>query len=394
MGMFDTIYFDKKYTCPVCDAEIASTQTKEFEQTLDEYHVNDCVSHAEEIRIIKDELFCDTCSKFTGKNVYIVVVRGILVGVADTLEEARELSNSLNLEKLILWYHDLYRRFTGERAEKGSYERFLRELCEWHSERLHEKEDEEVRKRVWFIWNRSHLKGALNPIESIERFLTSKKMKSSLDELWDKGQEVLDIYYPEDIKVGEELWYADVYQDEVNEACRMNWTWTVISKKQLDADGEKEDDQPEWMIVVDSPFSDEVLREAVGKWLRNYGYKFELRMIPFEQAKGSGMLKYLKEEVGKIEKEETIPFETVEKELLEETVKDTANLIESRKDRKRVFYHNGLYGSLVPDVEHDRLIGKIEGIGKDVVYEGKTVKECEHRFREAVSGYLETLGNS
>lgn len=389
MGMFDTIYFDKKYTCPACDAEIASTQTKEFEQTLDEYHVKDCVFHAEEIRIIREELFCDSCSKFTGKNVYIVVVRGILVGVADTLEEAKDLSNSLNLEKLILWYHDLYKRFTGERTEKESYERFLRELCEWYSERLHEKEDEEVRKRVWFVLNRRHLKGALSPIESVERFLTSKKMSRALDGLWDKGQEVLDIYHPEDIKVGEEFWYADVYQDEVNEACRMNWTWTVISKKQLDVDGEKEDEQPEWVIVVDLPFSDEVVREAVGKWLRDYGYKFELRMIPFEQAKGSGMLKYLDEEVGKIKKEETIPFETVEKRLSEETVKETANLIESKRDRKRVFYHNGFYGSLVPDVENDRLIGKIEGIGKDVVYEGKTVKECEQRFREAVSRYLE-----
>ena len=85
MGMYDTIYFDKKYTCPACNAEIDSTQTKDFEQTLDEYHVKDCVSHAEEIRIIKDELFCDSCSKFTGKNAYIVVVRGTPPVYVDTI---------------------------------------------------------------------------------------------------------------------------------------------------------------------------------------------------------------------------------------------------------------------------------------------------------------------
>ena len=32
-------------------------------------------------------------------------------------------------------------------------------------------------------------------------------------------------------------------------------------------------------------------------------------------------------------------------------------------------------------------VGRIEGIAQDIVYEGKTVGECEQRFREAVSGY-------
>jgi hypothetical protein len=30
-------------------------------------------------------------------------------------------------------------------------------------------------------------------------------------------------------------------------------------------------------------------------------------------------------------------------------------------------------------------LGKIEGIDEDIVYEGRTVRECEQRFREAVS---------
>ena len=32
MGMFDTIYFDKAYTCPKCQKRIYSTQTKAFEE--------------------------------------------------------------------------------------------------------------------------------------------------------------------------------------------------------------------------------------------------------------------------------------------------------------------------------------------------------------------------
>ncbi|GFP19080.1 hypothetical protein HKBW3S03_00584 [Candidatus Hakubella thermalkaliphila] len=98
MGMFDTVCFDKAYTCPLCHGKIDSIQVKEFENVLENYRVKDCPSHAEEIRIIKDELFCDTCSKHIGKSIYIVVGRGILLGIVDTLEEAKKLLNDLNLD--------------------------------------------------------------------------------------------------------------------------------------------------------------------------------------------------------------------------------------------------------------------------------------------------------
>ena len=39
MGMFDTIYFDRKYTCPVCNGEIGSIQVKEFENLLENHRV-------------------------------------------------------------------------------------------------------------------------------------------------------------------------------------------------------------------------------------------------------------------------------------------------------------------------------------------------------------------
>lgn len=84
---------------------------------MEDYQVKDCISHAEEIRIIKDEL-CNNCLKNTGINIYIVVNRGILVGIAESLEEAKKLLGELNLEKLISWYHDLYQRYIGEKKEK------------------------------------------------------------------------------------------------------------------------------------------------------------------------------------------------------------------------------------------------------------------------------------
>jgi len=38
MGMFDTIYFEKPYDCPVCSSKIDSVQVKEFENLLESYH--------------------------------------------------------------------------------------------------------------------------------------------------------------------------------------------------------------------------------------------------------------------------------------------------------------------------------------------------------------------
>jgi len=45
MGIFDTIYFGKAYFCPKCHAKIDSTQTKAFENLLEDYRVGDCASH-------------------------------------------------------------------------------------------------------------------------------------------------------------------------------------------------------------------------------------------------------------------------------------------------------------------------------------------------------------
>ena len=387
MGMFDTVYFDKARTCPLCQGKIYSVQTKAFENMLEDFHVNDCIGHAEEIMILKDELFCDNCSKFTGKSIYIVVGRGILLGITDTLEEAKKLLNDLNQEKLLLWYHDLYQRYIGERKEKHSYGRFLEDLREWYGERLYERPETDAFERIRFILNSSHLEGALNPVESIERFMTYNMMRKALQELQEEGREILDIYYAEEMSPGEESWSVDVYQDELNERCHLNWTWTVISKKQLEQDGEKEEELPEWDVVVEEPFSDEVVCKAIEKWLRGRGYEFGVRMIALEQARGSGLIKELKERKVESEESEAVPMESLEREMEAEENKRIAEFIAARGDKRKVFYYAGFYGSLVADVESDRLLGKIEGIDEYIVYEGNTVRECERRFREAVSRY-------
>jgi hypothetical protein len=141
------------------------------------------------------------------------------------------------------------------------------------------------------------------------------------------------------------------------------------------------------MVVVEEPFSDEVVCKAVEKWLRGRGYEFGVRMIELEQARGSGLIKELRDRREELEKGETMPMERLERELEEEENKRSADFIDAKGDKRKVFYYDGFYGSVVVDVESDRLLGKIEGIDEDIVYEGRTVRECEQRFREAVSRY-------
>ncbi len=73
--------------------------------------------------------------------------------------------------------------------------------------------------------------------------------------------------------------------------------------------------------------------------------------------------------------------------MKEEERKGLADFVDARADKRKVCYYKGFYGLLVADVESDKLVGKIEGIDEDIVYECRTVKECEPRFREAVMRY-------
>lgn len=177
MGMFDTIVFDKAYSCPQCGAEIASTQTKAFDQTLSSYQVKDCISHAEDIRIVKEELFCHTCSNFGGQYVYLVVVRGILVGVLDTLQAAEGLLHDLNLEKMILWYHDLFKRYEAESREKWGARNFMRHVVEWFEKGYHKLDEGAAKQKSLFIWDKEYLQDAKEPLEAIRKHLAEKEDK-------------------------------------------------------------------------------------------------------------------------------------------------------------------------------------------------------------------------
>jgi hypothetical protein len=95
----------------------------------------------------------------------------------------------------------------------------------------------------------------------------------------------------------------------------------------------------------------------------------------------------LREREAESEEHEAVSMEMMERKLKEEENKRLADFIAARGDKRKFFYYEGFYGSLVADVESNRLVGKIEGIDEDIIYEGKTVRECEKEFREAMSRY-------
>ncbi len=180
MGMFDTINIEKSYNCSHCGSEIRSVQTKEFGNTLSDYHAKDCVSHAEDVRIVKEQLFCDKCHEFIDEYVYLVVARGILIGVTDSLKDAQAMLNGINLEKMILWYHDLYEKYRVELREKQKSLGFMRQVIEWFEKGYHKIKEERVEERrqlAFFAWTSEYLKETQEPLEALKKYLDANMGK-------------------------------------------------------------------------------------------------------------------------------------------------------------------------------------------------------------------------
>jgi len=282
MGMFDTINLDRPYPCPNCGKGIDSVQTKAFERILEEYGVGDCISHAEDIRIVKEELYCDACKELQAGYVYFAVNRGILVWIGASLKEARGMLNDLNLEKMILWYHDLYRRYVGERDEKAEYYHFLEEL----RTRFGKGDGEEkvqISSSLAGLWYGRYMQGAANAVEAIEQFKTCKKMEEALVGLWQESVDPLNISYAGEVTEGQQRWSVDVSQAEINERCELESTWTVMSEEKVLADGLNEKDLPERVLVVDGAFSEEAVCKAVEERVGLPRHPFGVRMVSREQ---------------------------------------------------------------------------------------------------------------
>lgn len=115
MGLYDTIVLEKEYLCPVCGRKVTSVQVKDFDAVMRTFRIGDCISDPDDIRVVKKELYCDTCKDLTGKHVYLTVNRGILLGSSQSLEEAKSLIDTFGVEKLILYIIHSMRNIRSER---------------------------------------------------------------------------------------------------------------------------------------------------------------------------------------------------------------------------------------------------------------------------------------
>lgn len=125
-------------------------------------------------------------------------------------------------------------------------------------------------------------------------------MIRELKKMAEEGITDIEIYYAEDmIDIGPE-WAIDVMHNRINNACKLSWCWTVIS---LDEDlayrMESADETPpeEYEIIIDEPFSIDILCEAIYIWLHDNGlddYNFNVVVIDLKAgAPYSGYLRGL-----------------------------------------------------------------------------------------------------
>ncbi len=176
MGMFDTIHFEQPIACVVCQAPILSTQTKAFECILENFHLGDCIGHAEEIHIVREGLYCDACHAYDRQFVYLAVYRGILVDIALDLATAESQLRTFSFERLILWYHDLYAKRIAERRDRQQVEHFLHDMARWYEEgydRLSQEERDQ--HRLFFFLHRAILENAASPIAAIRTYLDQQQ---------------------------------------------------------------------------------------------------------------------------------------------------------------------------------------------------------------------------
>ena len=102
-----------------------------------------------------------------------------------------------------------------------------------------------------------------------------------IQQLIDDGVKSLEIYWLEDVPPEEEVWWLDVHEDLIYEVCNTSWVWDILSQQQVDCD----DSLDEYYgslptdIIVDLPFSENVVRDAVVGWLKERDLNIEVKVV-------------------------------------------------------------------------------------------------------------------
>lgn len=113
---------------------------------------------------------------------------------------------------------------------------------------------------------------------------TVANIEKGLAELRNADTTELNICWLEDIEDDDTNFWVDVCEDTLDALCATNWAWTVISKAAVDKERRESlvdysDDENECVIVVDVPFSENVVKTAIEEWLRDRGFEFTVNVI-------------------------------------------------------------------------------------------------------------------
>ena len=110
-------------------------------------------------------------------------------------------------------------------------------------------------------------------------------MKVTIEEgirvMQEEGIQELRIYWLEDIADGDEFWWIDVCEDTLDEICEFNWAWDMLSKAEIE-NGDDYDPNCgtlESDIIVDSKFSESVVKKAIEGWLEKRDLKIGVEII-------------------------------------------------------------------------------------------------------------------
>ena len=116
-------------------------------------------------------------------------------------------------------------------------------------------------------------------------------MIKEIKKMYEEGVTDIEIYYAEDMTINvTDKWSVDVMQNRISDACKLSWVWTIISTEEDKAYHEEynDDSQPaDYDIIVDKPFSDDVVCEAIQTWLYRNGLSncdFNVVMIDLKDA--------------------------------------------------------------------------------------------------------------
>ena len=165
MGVHDIVRLDTPRQCLYCGHSIEEVQLDQ-EGSLEYYETGDCIGHAEEYGVRREQLYCPSCYE-PGAYVYLSVFHGILIGICDDLVDAKQMLHDSNLEVIFL-YHSLYKKYRSHRRTETGLKNFMEELVQYFEDPTHQTAG-------MFFLNAKHLKGASSPMEAIRRFLAKLK---------------------------------------------------------------------------------------------------------------------------------------------------------------------------------------------------------------------------